>query len=225
MENKSKLKPVVAVVSTKGGVGKSMITTNLAVAATLDGFKTIIINADFQQSAIYWNKHRKANAGLNAIDVYQWDPHKGQLSAALTGIPSWEVAVIDAPGTDDDKLRSALLAANTVIVPTTPSLEDFEVLRYETIPLLQKFAKQFPNRQWNARIVVNSWSIMMGLHRDTLKALSALQSDFEFCTTKLRRLADYQNARAVGMGVQEYDPKSNAAKDFANFYTELKPLL
>ena len=43
---KSKVKKVIAVVSGKGGVGKSMVTSQLAVMASKRGYRTAIMDAD-----------------------------------------------------------------------------------------------------------------------------------------------------------------------------------
>ncbi|MCQ2538179.1 MAG: Mrp/NBP35 family ATP-binding protein, partial [Lachnospiraceae bacterium] len=42
----SNVKRVIAVVSGKGGVGKSLITSNLAVCMNRKGYKTAVLDAD-----------------------------------------------------------------------------------------------------------------------------------------------------------------------------------
>ncbi len=49
---KSNIKKVIAVVSGKGGVGKSMVTSMLAVAANRMGFKTAVLDADITGPSI-----------------------------------------------------------------------------------------------------------------------------------------------------------------------------
>ena len=211
----------VAIVSTKGGVGKTMVATNLAVASAHAGQKVLVVNTDQQQSAVYWGHHRKQQTGLPVIDVQQWTTERGDIHKSVSELVGWDQVIIDVRGTDSRELRSALLAAEVVIVPTTPSLEDFEVLKFETIPLLNRVAKDFPAKNWAAKILINSWSLAIHLHRDVIGFMEQMQSDYDFFDTKLRRLADYQSARAVGMGVIEYDRRSKAAKDFQEFYQEV----
>ncbi|MBQ9980575.1 MAG: P-loop NTPase, partial [Oscillospiraceae bacterium] len=48
----SKVKKVIAVVSGKGGVGKSLVTSMLAVASSRQGFETAILDADITGPSI-----------------------------------------------------------------------------------------------------------------------------------------------------------------------------
>ena len=48
----SKIKKVIAVVSGKGGVGKSMVTSSLAVLANRKGYKTAVLDADITGPSI-----------------------------------------------------------------------------------------------------------------------------------------------------------------------------
>ena len=45
------MKGIIAVISQKGGTGKSNISTNLAVAAELNGLSTLLLDLDPQTSA------------------------------------------------------------------------------------------------------------------------------------------------------------------------------
>ena len=60
----SNVKKVIGVVSGKGGVGKSMVTSMLAVLANRNGFKTAILDADLTGPSIpkAFNLHEKAQA-------------------------------------------------------------------------------------------------------------------------------------------------------------------
>lgn len=214
----------VAIVSTKGGVGKTMLATNLAVASAHSGCKVLVINTDSQQSIQYWAAHRKQVPGLPKVDVMQWTPARGDVHKAIKEMSGWDLIFLDVRGTDSRELRSALLASDVVLTPTTPSMEDFEVLRQETIPLLDRVEHEFPQKHWESRIVINQWTISIHLHLKTTEAMQKLQSQYDFCQTRLRRLADYQSARAVGMGVMEYDRSGKAAKEFKELYSELTPI-
>ena len=52
MNNKSNVKKVIGVVSGKGGVGKSSITSMLAVATQRMGYKTAVLDADITGPSI-----------------------------------------------------------------------------------------------------------------------------------------------------------------------------
>lgn len=121
----------VLVASSKGGAGKSTIATNLAAHFALDGKRTVLVDADRQQSATHWCEKR---AGLVSavlpIDGTRrgWDkqlPHDIQL------------AVIDAPaGAMAEDLGVLLERADAVLVPINPSMIDLEA----TVPFLNSLA-------------------------------------------------------------------------------------
>jgi chromosome partitioning protein len=71
---------VLAVMSQKGGAGKTTLAVHLAVAAQRRGLKVAVFDTDPQQSALVWFKAREAdeptvaaiptpNAGVDAVDV------------------------------------------------------------------------------------------------------------------------------------------------------------
>ena len=74
---------VISVISTKGGVGKSTIVTNIATEAEAAGRNVIIVNSDTQKSVVYWNAFRNANPALTHIPVYQWKPENGDLNKGI----------------------------------------------------------------------------------------------------------------------------------------------
>lgn len=48
---------IITIASRKGGVGKTTIAINMVVALSNKG-KTLLVDADEQQSAMKWNNHR-----------------------------------------------------------------------------------------------------------------------------------------------------------------------
>lgn len=112
---------IICVANRKGGVGKTTLATNLAVALNNKG-KSILIDADEQQSASKWAKQRN---DIECISVHS------ELLTKLEEIDSkYDYILIDVAGRDSTIFREALLVANTLIVPTQPSLLDLDVLEY-----------------------------------------------------------------------------------------------
>jgi len=52
----------IALISQKGGSGKTTISLNLAIAASLKGKSVVVIDLDPQQSAARWSRLRLAEA-------------------------------------------------------------------------------------------------------------------------------------------------------------------
>ena len=67
----SSVKKVYAVMSGKGGVGKSLVTSMLAVTAQRRGFKTAVLDADITGPSIptAFNIHERANTNMYGLSL------------------------------------------------------------------------------------------------------------------------------------------------------------
>ncbi len=59
---------IITIASRKGGVGKTTIAINMVVALSNKG-KTLLVDADEQQSAMKWNNHRTKK--IDAISIHK----------------------------------------------------------------------------------------------------------------------------------------------------------
>lgn len=113
---------IFTVANRKGGVGKTMLATNLAVALSNKG-KTLLVDTDEQGSADAWNKHRTSK--LYAVNVFD-----GLIDALEPIYQDYDFILIDVAGRDSKMLREALLICDKLVVPTQASLLDLEVIPY-----------------------------------------------------------------------------------------------
>jgi chromosome partitioning protein len=111
----------VLVASSKGGAGKTTIATNLAAQSALDGKRTVLLDADRQQSSLHWATKR---AGLASAVL----PVDGSRRGWEKHIPAdTQRLVIDAPaGAWGEELAPFLDRADAVLVPVLPSTIDLE---------------------------------------------------------------------------------------------------
>jgi chromosome partitioning protein len=122
---------VIVVASSKGGAGKSTISTNLAAYFALQGKRTALIDADRQKSSTHWCQKR---AGMETAVL----PVDGSKKGWKKHLPSQtEVAIVDAAAGDmADDLEEFLEIASVVLVPVLPSSIDLEA----TVPFLDSLA-------------------------------------------------------------------------------------
>ena len=121
----------IVVASSKGGAGKSTLSTNLAAHFALQGKRSVLIDADRQKSSTHWCEKR---AALDTAVL----PVDGSRKGWKKNLPAQtEVAIVDAAaGAMGDDLEDFLEMADAVLVPVLPSTIDLEA----TVPFLNSLA-------------------------------------------------------------------------------------
>ena len=117
----------ILVASSKGGAGKSTVSTNLAAYFAVEGKATALLDADKQKSATHWCEKR---AHLDTAVLPLDGTRRGWEKTLPEGI---QRLVVDAPaGAMGEDLTAFLDRADAVIVPVLPSAIDLEA----TVPFL-----------------------------------------------------------------------------------------
>jgi chromosome partitioning protein len=114
---------IVAFLNQKGGVGKTTLATHVAGELALRGQSVILLDADPQGSALDWTQRRNQQGlprlfsavGLARETLHQEAPELARRSDHI---------VIDGPPRIAALARSALLAADRVLIPVQPSPYD-----------------------------------------------------------------------------------------------------
>ncbi len=110
----------ILVANTKGGSGKSTLTTNLASYFAMIGHRVMLSDLDRQQSSAQWLERRSSEFPYIHVQTPRAKDQDFE--------PDWLIA--DSPaGFKDDKLSAAVKAADCVIVPVQPSAFDIGATR------------------------------------------------------------------------------------------------
>src|SRR5689334_462428 len=106
----------VLVASSKGGCGKTTVSTNLAAHFAVDGKNTVLVDCDRLGSSKHWCEHR---AGLASAVL----PIDGTRRGWQDKLPAdAERVVIDTPaGIHPDQVAELLDFIDAVVVPVLPS--------------------------------------------------------------------------------------------------------
>jgi len=116
----------VAIISQKGGAGKTTLAIHLGVAASVAGLVSLIVDTDPQATASKWSAWR--NGGdPEVIDcaAHALLPKKLQQAAGLGA----QFAVIDTPPHADIMAREACRAADLLLVPCRPRAFDLDAIQ------------------------------------------------------------------------------------------------
>jgi chromosome partitioning protein len=200
---------IVALLNHKGGVGKTTLALHLAGAWAMQKRRVTVIDADPQGSALDWSQQR-AREGLprlfGVVGLVRDTLHHEAPALARDA----DHIVIDGPPRVTRLMRSALLAADLVLIPVQPSPFDGWASA-ETLALLSEARIYRP--QLAARFVLNRCATRTIIGRETAEAL-ADHNPPVLPTTIGQRVAFAQAAQR-GRLVSELDIASPATVEVA----------
>lgn len=208
---------VIAVTNLKGGVGKTTIATNLAVALKQRNYDVCVVDTDLgQQSAMEWSGNR--NEQLDHIPVHGISIK--QLNKEVEDLKKrFDMVVIDGTPQLSELADRTILASDVLLIPLTASIYDFRgfenfLERFEQI----KGIKEASGGVVQAHVVLNRIVPNTNVSKDIAAAIA--EYEIEVMDTKLVNRVAYVDTATAGKGVTEYsDPK--AKQEFEALVDEL----
>lgn len=214
---------VITVGSQKGGVGKSTIATNLAVAFSQKGYKTELIDTDPQASSMLFRGLRGEIQEKDDIIASQ-----NTTTTLYRDMPTkkgmFDVIIIDTGGRDSQLFRSGLLSSavmnGVVIIPVIASQFDYSATE-KTIEIINEVRFQFEGLR--PFLLLNMAQKQVKRTKETYTLLEELASEQKVTLfqNQLSMLSDYKTAVEEGLGVVEFTRKSKAKDEFEVFFKEL----
>lgn len=116
-----------AIISQKGGAGKTTLSVHLAVAAQLQGLQVAVIDLDPQATARKWGDKRQAEPEV----VGDHAERLAQLKSAAEANGA-DLLIIDTAPNADRASLSAAKAADFILIPCRPAAFDLEAMTATT---------------------------------------------------------------------------------------------
>jgi len=205
---------IIAFLNQKGGTGKTTLSINVAHALSTKkkNNKVLLVDADPQGSARDWAAAREEKPLFPVIGLDRAVLHKELPSMA----GDYDHIVIDGPPRVSELARSAIMAADLVIVPIQPS--PYDVWAADEIIKLINEASTF-KEGIKCAFVVNRKIVNTAIGRDVNDALVGYE--YPTLKTAIHQRVIFAECAAPGSTVIEMDNKGQAAKEIKKLANEI----
>jgi chromosome partitioning protein len=201
---------IVAVVSQKGGTGKSTICTNLAVAAHRRGLRTLICDTDPQASSLDWKKTRPLSEPI-VLGAKSSAIHPLRFAADRAGV---ELMIVDTQAASVSCAVEAAKIADLSLIVTRPTPIDMRAAA-ATVAALK------PLRRPCAFVLNQAPCLPLGREPSLREAVELLVAFGLPVTPIVRSRVVFQHAYGQGLSVQELAPQSPAADEIERLWANV----
>lgn len=207
---------VISLLNQKGGVGKTTLAVHVAMALARHGRRVLLVDADPQHSALDWQEARETPPLFSVIGLPTKTLHREIPAHAR----NYDHIIIDGPPRVNELARAAIMAADLVLIPITPS--PYDVWAASEITTLIGEASAFKENLKTA-FVINRKIANTAIGRDVADALSG----FEYPVLKaaISQRVAFAESAARGSTVMELDPEGPASREIGALVDELEAML
>jgi chromosome partitioning protein len=200
---------ILTVGNTKGGVGKTTLALNIAIARALVGRDVWLIDGDRQgtaQTAISIRAEAGHQPGIACATYPDGPTLRAQVQQQAK---KFDDIVIDAGGRDSTALRAALTLSDVLLVPFQP--RSFDVWALEDIAELIDEVRSV--RDGLRAYAVLNCADPGESSTDNAEAAAAVANvaQFEYLATPIRRRKSFANGAGQGLSVLEIKPADKKA--------------
>ncbi len=203
----------LSMIAQKGGTGKTTLSIHLAVQASLQRLKVLLVDVDPQASATSWWRRRPGQEP--ALLQSRGSALRHVLRTAED--QGYDLVVIDtAPHSSEESTACARLS-DWVCIPTRPAILDLDAIGTST-DLVTEIGT-------GALIILNSCPppTLFGEAKIVTEAREALDTyRIPVCDVAISQRADFGHALIDGRAVAEFHPKGKAAREIDRLWYTLK---
>lgn len=196
---------IVAIISQKGGAGKTTLAVHLAAAAAKAGYRTAVIDLDPQGTAASWGDRRAAQEP----EVISGQAIRLPALIKAAQENGADVLILDTAPNADQTASLAARAADIVLIPCRPAAFDLEAV--ETTLMLAKLTAK------PAYVVLNAVPPRSGgIDKEASARLEAQGASV--APHQLRHRAAFAHGVIDGRTAQEFEPRGKAAAEIESVY-------
>lgn len=200
---------ILTVGNTKGGVGKTTLAVQLAIARALAGLEVWLIDGDRQGTAAAAIAARAESGRQPGIACAQYADGPALRGQVQQQRGKWDDIIIDAGGRDSTALRAALVLSDLLLVPFAP--RSYDVWALDDMAALVDEARSV--RDGLQAVAVLNLADPGEMSSDNADAAAAVSEvpQFDYLPAPIRRRKAFSNAGGAGLAVAELSPRDPKA--------------
>lgn len=196
---------ILAILSQKGGTGKTTLALHLAVAFQRAGKSSAVIDLDPQASAAAWKDLRSSES---PAVVSAPAARLAQVLSLAEEHGAGLVVIDTAPHAESGALAAARVA-DLILIPCRPAVLDLKAIS-TTIDLVRIAGNP-------AAVVLNGVPPRGALAREASEVVETY--GVALCPVSLGQRAAFVHALTAGSTAEEYEPRGKAAHEVTQLYT------
>jgi chromosome partitioning protein len=200
---------IVTIGNTKGGVGKTTLAVQIAIARAQAGRDVWLIDGDRQGTAAAAIAARNEAERLPGIACAQYPEGPAMRAQVQQQRQKWDDIIIDVGGRDSTALRAALILSDVLVVPFAP--RSYDVWALDDMAALVEEARSV--RDGLRALAVMNLADPGEQSADNAEAAAAVAEvpQFEYLAAPIRRRKAFSNAGGAGLSVTELSPRDPKA--------------
>ena len=210
---------IIAFLNQKGGVGKTTLAIHTAAAFAIAGRNVVLVDADPQGSALDWleaRQRRLEGAAVGGRPADETEPLFGVIGMPRAVIhkqlpriaAGCDMVVIDGPPSTTDISRSAMFAADLVLIPVQPSPYDVWAAQ-DLVDLIEE--TRVYREDIEVRFVISRRIVNTAIGRDVTAALA--QWPIPVLPAHVSQRVAFAETAATGSTVLEAAPGCPASRE------------
>lgn len=159
---------IIVIASSKGGAGKTSLTTSMAVNLVARGYSVAVVDADRNQAFAKWHEM----AGSHALACTSCIDHNLIVGHVIAQGERHDVTLVDSAGFENQTATFAMGPADLVLIPCMPDRNS--VIEAAKTAQQVKSVSQIARRSIPHRVVLSRWNPRGIAERATLEDLESL---------------------------------------------------
>jgi chromosome partitioning protein len=206
----------LAVVSRKGGTGKTTLAVNLSMAAYTAGRSVVLADIDGQRSSLQWARAR-TTPGPDVVQTSAGGLYQLMLAREKSGA---DLMILDTPGSFEDAVLQSINLSDLCVLVTRPNYLDIASM-LTTAEAVRRLGRP-------ALVVLNQApSRRNGFEAPVVeRAIEALRfTGLPIASVGLRARTAFQVSLARGLAAFEWEPKGAAAEEARRLWADVEARL